>query len=259
MKKIVSVTNPAEAHLLAEALRQEGIAASVQGEWGSLEGPSVWIENGRDADRAVTLAAEMMANRRAAPTTLHPPRRSPVFVGGLTLGLLLGVVIAGVLGARFPNSREAASPESWDVNGDGRADNWARYDAAGKLVESSEDRNRDGVADSWLNYNPPGVLSMGRYDEGFDGREDTWVVYQAGVPVSYRADNDRDGVADAWGRSEHAIMVERNWSFSNDRVADKRAFYRAGRKIREEYDRNRDGVFDETVLFDEFEREVSRR
>ena len=171
MKKIVSVTNPAEAHLLAEALRQEGIAASVQGEWGSLEGPSVWIENGRDADRAVTLAAEMMANRRAAPTTVHPPRRSPVFVGGLTLGLLLGVVIAGVLGARFPNSREAASPESWDVNGDGRADNWAQYDAAGKLVESSEDRNLDGVADSWLNYNPPGVLSMGRYDEGFDGRE----------------------------------------------------------------------------------------
>jgi hypothetical protein len=100
---------------------------------------------------------------------------------------------------------------------------------------------------------------MVRYDEDFDGREDLWEVYQTGVRTSYTADNDRNGAVDEWGRFEHATLVERNWSFSNDHVADKRAFYRAGRKVREEYDRNRDGLFEKTVLFDEFEREVSRR
>jgi len=61
------------------------------------------------------------------------------------------------------------------------------------------------------------------------------------------------------GGAKNGVVVERNWSFSNDRVADKRAFFSAGRKTREEYDRDRDGVFEETTLLDEFERVVSRR
>jgi hypothetical protein len=259
MKRIVSVTNSAEAHLLVEALHQEGIAASVQGEWGSLEGPSVWIENDSDTDRANTLVAEMMAKQRPVPTTVQPGGRSSVFVGGLLLGLLLGAVIAGAFRTGLPKSPEATSPVSWDVSGDGKPDNWASYDLGGRLVASSADLNLDGTPDSWLTYNPPGVLSIVRYDEDFDGREDLWEVHQKGIRVSYTADNDRNGVVDEWGRFENATLVERNWSFSNDRVADKRAFYRAGRKVREESDRDRDGVFEQTVLFDEFEREVSRR
>jgi Putative prokaryotic signal transducing protein len=142
MKNILSVTNSAEAHLLVEALHQEGIAASVQGEWSSLEGPSVWIENDTDADRANTLVAEMMAKQRPAPTGVQPRNRMV----------------------------------SWTM---------------GPL------RKRES------------------------------------------------------GRTQLTL--------SNDRVADRRAFYRAGRKLREEYDRDRDGVFEQTVLFDEFEREASRR
>jgi len=106
------------------------------------------------------LLAEMMAKQRPAPAGV-PRGRSSVFVGGLSLGLLLGVVIAGVFSARLPGSREATSPESWDVNADGRPDNWARYDAAGRLVGSSEDRNLDGKPDSWFTYDPPGVLQHG--------------------------------------------------------------------------------------------------
>ena len=200
MKKILSVTNSAEAHLLVEALHQEGIAASVQGEWGSLEGPSVWIENGTDADRANMLVAEMMAKQRSVPTGVQSLGRSSVFIGGLLIGLLLGVVHRWSFSARLPNRRAATSPENWDVNADGRPDSWARYDDVGRLVESSEDRNLDGVPDSWLNYDPPGVLSMVRYDEDFDGREDLWEVCQQGIRVSYTADNDRNGVVDEWGR-----------------------------------------------------------
>lgn len=233
--------------------------ASVQGEWGSLEGPSVWIENDTDAERANAFVADTMAKRGPAPTPVQSRGRYGVFVGGLLLGLLLGAVIAGPLSSRLANSPEPISRESWDVNGDSQPDSWARYDSTGRLVESSEDRNFDGMPDSWATYDPPGMLHAVRYDHDFDRREDYWEVYEKGLPVSYTTDNDRNGIVDEWGRFENATLVERNWSFSNDRVADRRAFYRAGRKIREEYDRDRDGVFEETVVFDEFERVVPRR
>ena len=259
MKKILDVKNSADAHLVVEALRQEGIAASVQGEWGSVgEGPSVWIENDADAERANALVAETTIKDRPAPTPV-PGRQVAVYVGGLLLAMLLGVVIGAVFNGRVPETQEAMSPQSWDANGDGRPDNWASYDTAGRLVESSEDRNLDGIPDSWVTYDPPGVLAGIRDDQDFDGREDSWVVYEKGVPVWYTADNDRNGVVDEWGRFENGSQVERNWSFSNDRIADRRAIYRVGRKIREEYDRNRDGVVEETVLFDEFERVISSR
>jgi hypothetical protein len=63
-------------------------------------------------------------------------------------------------------------------------------------------------------------------DEDFDGREDIWEVYEKGARRSYTADNDRNGVVDEWGRFEQGRIVERNWSFSNDKIADKRALAR---------------------------------
>jgi hypothetical protein len=96
-----------------------------------------------------------------------------------------------------------------------------------------------------------------RCDHDFDGREDYWESYKNGAPVSYRADNDRNGVPDEWGRMEKGMIVERNWTFFNDQTVDKRAFYGAGRKIREDYDRDRNGTFEEIIRYDEFERVLS--
>jgi hypothetical protein len=240
MKKILSGTNRAEAHLLAEALRQEGIQTSVQEEWGSVDGTTttfIWIENDGDAERATALLAEMTATRPPAPVAARSSGARSGFVRGLLLGLFLGALAGGAFAVGRLNGPASASPANWDMNGDGAADSWATYNSAGQL-------------------------HMTRYDQDFDRREDYWESYENGVPVSYTADNDRDGVVDEWGRFEHGtngLVVERNWSFSNDRVADKRAFFGAGRKTREEYDRNRDGVFEETIVFDEFERVVSQR
>ena len=60
MKKILSASNSAEAHLVAEALRQDGMSASVQGEWGSLETPSVWgrFEGGTQVDTQLVVFEE---------------------------------------------------------------------------------------------------------------------------------------------------------------------------------------------------------
>lgn len=255
MKWIANATNAAEAHLLAETLRQEGIAASVQGQWGAHATPSVWIDDNADLERARALLAEMLSKHRPAPPAPPAQHRFRIFAGGVAVGLLFAIIIAGLVGDKRASAR---SPATWDTNGDGKADGWGRYDADGRLISASDDRNFDGVADAWQSYDPPGVLSAAKYDDDFDGREDLWEVIRNGITVSYTADNDRNGVVDEWGRDEHGRIAERNWSFANDRVADKRAIYQFGQKVREQFDRNRDGVFEETVLFDEFERQVTR-
>ena len=150
------------------------------------------------------------------------------------------------------------SPQSWDANGDGRPDNWASYDTAGRLVESSEDRNLDGIPDSWVTYDPPGVLAGIRDDQDFDGREDSWVVYEKGVPVWSTADNDRNGVVDEWGRFENGSQVERNWSSRTIASQTEEPFIGWAEKY-EKSTINRDGVVEETVLFDQFERVISSR
>jgi hypothetical protein len=259
MKKIFTTTNPAEAHLLVEALRQEGIAASVQGEWGSLEGPSVWIENDSDAARSDALVSEMVGKAKPTPPSTQSLGHSGVFFAGLFLGLLIGALTGGAFSYGSAQRGKAPARQSWDLNGDGKADKWNVYDSMGRLVESSEDRNADGKPDCWLTFDPPDVLHAARYDQDVDGRMDYWEIYEKGFPASYTADNDGNGVVDEWGRFESGAPVERNWSFANDRVADRRVSYRSGRKTREEYDRNRDGKFDETVEFDAFERAVARR
>jgi hypothetical protein len=222
----------------------------------------IWIENDGDAERATALLAEMTGKRQPAAVAVRSSRKHSGFVRGLLLGVLLGALAGGALAVWRLNGRYSASSDNWDSNGDGSADGWATYNSAGQLVESTEDRKFDGAPDSWMLCKPPGVLNVIRYDQDFDRREDYWESWEKGIPVSFTADNDRDGVVDEWGRFENGrngVVLERNWSSSNDRVTDKRAFFSAGRKTREEYDRDRDGVFEETILFDEFERVVSRR
>ena len=98
------------------------------------------------------------------------------------------------------------------------------------------------------------MLSGTESDGDFDGKADEWETYEQGERRGYQSDNDRDGRIDEWGTYEGGGIKERNWSFVNDTVADKRAIYSNGRKTTELYDRNRDGEFDEEISLDEFER-----
>ena len=122
MKKILSVTNRAEAYLLAEALRQEGIHTSVQEEWGSLDGTSttfIWIENDGDAERATALLAEMTGKRQPAPVVVRSSSEQSSFVRGLLLGLLLAALAGGALAVWRLNGQDSPSSDNWDLNGDG--------------------------------------------------------------------------------------------------------------------------------------------
>jgi hypothetical protein len=127
------------------------------------------------------------------------------------------------------------------------------------MVESSYDQNFDGLADRWYAHGEAEQTTNARYDTDFDGREDYWEDFEHDLATSYSADNDRDGTPDEWGEFEsgHAA-TERLWSFRNDAIIDKRAVYKDGRRVQEQYDRDRDGRFDETLDLDEFERVIRR-
>ena len=146
-----------------------------------------------------------------------------------------------------------------DNDSDGEADLWQEYGEDARISKSHGDSNLDGAPDFWEEYDERGLLIAARYDEDSDGTPDLWQTFQdEGKVVEYAADNDGDGRRDEWGTMRHGQLVVRRWSFSNDKTIDKRAFYKHGRRTREEYDRDRDGVFEEVVRLDAFERPLVR-
>jgi len=251
--KQVATTNPVEAHLLAGALEREGVRAFVREQAaGVVPGgeASVWVEQDSDEERARELWDEMRspeegdksASRRGGSGT------------ALVLGMILGAIAASVYWSEL--APQPDRPESWDRNQDGRTDAWASYGQAGMTTEASFDRNFDGEPDVWQEFDEGERPTTARYDNDFDGEVDFWEEYEDGVAASYSADNDRDGKPDEWGEIKGGVIEEIRWSFNNDSIIDKRAFYRNGRRLREQLDRDRDGRFDETLHYDEFERVI---
>lgn len=171
--------------------------------------------------------------------------------------------------------------EARDTNFDGAADAWSFYDEDGNVIRRVFDLNFDGKPDSWeqieggltvrrdldLNFDGTvdcreryerGLIARRELDQDFDGGMDAWERHERGQLVSAEFDDDGDGRVDGWATYRHSYLTERYWSFGNDGVADKKATYEAGRKVREEHDRDRDGRFDEVVELDRFERPVRR-
>lgn len=253
MKKLATLPTAAEAHLLAEALCAEGLRVRVLDRSPGLTpggDADLWLDDEGEEERARALLAELRAP--AGPPPARGSRSG--FLPGMLLGVALGVLAVGLGGRLF--EREPERPESWDADGDGRADTWARYAPDGLFLETAHDRNADGEPDQWLEYDAAGRWSRARHDDDFDGEEDLWEEYRDGAAHAFSADNDRDGRPDEWGTLRDGQVVERRVSFANDATIDKRVHYRQGRRVREELDRDRDGRIDEVLHFDELERVV---
>jgi hypothetical protein len=260
VKKIFSANNLTEAKMIEHVLAEHEIKAFIQGEHAN---PSlgqkidVWIEKDEDESEAKSIIAEITDVQTEEETFPNQKNKKgfwgPGFIRGLVTGILLSFLVLTV----YQKSQPSNEPQSsWDSNGDGKADIWAEY-VNSQLLKQAYDRNFDGIADSWEYFDPRGKMSSYEADLNHDGNTDYWEYYQEGVANRYKADNDHDGHIDEWGVIEHGNMKERYWSFNNDSIADKKVEYENGRRIREIYDRDRDGKFDEINKLDEFERVIT--
>jgi hypothetical protein len=280
LETVYETSDRIQAHLIRSLLEQDEIAVHVAGE--SLHGalgelpptmPYVRVqvppEHVERARRLITERDEETARAQrdetgspggSAKRTSRGINRSAAFLLGMILGAFAATAYWRESIPRAPESiSPAPRPGHWDRNGDGRQDTWARYGTDGIMVESSYDENLDGSADLWYALGEAEQPTAARYDTDFDGQEDYWEDYEDGVATSYSADNDRDGTRDEWGKFERAhVASERLWSFRNDAIIDKRAVYKNGRRVQEQYDRDRDRRFDETLDLDEFERVIRR-
>jgi hypothetical protein len=109
----------------------------------------------------------------------------------LTLG---ACTTAAVL--TLPKSAQYVRSE--DRNGDGRPDEWRRYDQAGHLTQVSVDSNFDGRSDVEEYYDSEGVLIRRESDRNFNGQVDLIEEFD---PTTHQhaesvVDVDYDGRAD---------------------------------------------------------------
>lgn len=118
----------------------------------------------------------------------------------------------------------ALREEKRDKNGDGKIDQWLRYNSKGKLVQKAADTNGDGKPDQFQTF-PRGSrdLAIKEYDRNFDGKIDkrAWTQWDPAKTIpsvnngrmsripnpSYTTiereeDNDFDGVIDAGYRKK---------------------------------------------------------
>jgi hypothetical protein len=85
-----------------------------------------------------------------------------------------------------------------DRNGDGRPDEWRRYDRQGHLARISVDSNFDGRSDVEEYYDSDGVLLRRESDRDFNGQIDLVEDFDPATHERARSvvDSDYDGLAD---------------------------------------------------------------
>jgi hypothetical protein len=261
---------------------------------------TIWVPDKHyaEAERLIVLIEESLSDSKVEVTPEAEDSESrrvaaPIgsdFIGGLLVGLFLGVLTGAYLAHGVYKSQQRTSPEKdlpaiSDRNGDGIEDAWIKYSLAnnepiyiydtnlngspdewnyfenGVLVRSEHDRNDDGKVDSWWYYNGMRQPLRAERDDDFSGESDYWLYFENGEYHEFTEDRDFDGQVDSWGSFENSLLKEWNISFRNDRVADKRILYERNRRMLIEYDRDRDGEFEDVRLlnaFEEFDKSIGQ-
>jgi hypothetical protein len=113
----------------------------------------------------------------------------------LAVVLTLGVCITSAV-LTLPKNGQYVRAE--DRNGDGRPDEWRRYDQAGHLAQISVDSNFDGRSDVEEYYDSEGVLIRRESDRNFNGQVDLIEEFDPTThqPAESVVDIDYDGRAD---------------------------------------------------------------
>lgn len=244
MKTLYDAENAIEAHMLQHLLQQEGITASVHGDYlqGAVGGLPVaglarlLVDEG-DYDRAREIIQRWEARSTPAAAPLAPKARQSGFITGL-----IGLAVGGLLSYAYFHA--PYSVDGIDYDADGILDEHWTWAPSGIIRKSETDRNRDGKVDSVAHYNRQGHIATSESDDDFDGVFETQMTYRHGNPLRAEADSDGDGYPDLrWHYKDGVLATEERFSKGSEKPLRITRF-QLGREVSAAVDTDGDGRMD---------------
>ncbi len=258
MKTCYEASNAVEAHMVADLLTQEGVAARVLGEHlqgaiGELPAAGLVrvVVDEADHARARGVVQRWEASQPADDRLPRPPRGSRLFTG-LVIGVLVG---AGLSYAVF---RAPASIDGIDHNGDGVLDEAWTFAPSGHLLRTETDRNLDGQVDEVVHFDRRGLPESARADDDFDGVFETRSRHRQGLVSHVETDTDGDGYAELRLHHTHGVLtaIDTLDPASGQPLRVER--YRLGVRVEADLDTDRDGVLDLRLTYSPLDEVRSR-
>lgn len=258
--------NEVEASIAASRLESEGIEAHTQKDDCGGAYPALQMSGGvrllvkhEDLEDAEKILKAMEAEdsgdvgQQERQVDSKGPKSSPILLVGL---FLLGLVAGYFLSPELTNRSTYTGAIKHDRNGGGKPGTIYHY-IDGQLARVEEDRNYDGKPDAWLKY-VAGKLRTSEYDNNFDGKPDVWVTYKDRFNFVEKYDTDFDGTPDATVFYVNGLKQRVDWYPNDSAIIVRREFYEHGLLKEALVDTDGDGIFDQRITYDRYERPIGK-
>jgi len=127
--------------------------------------------------------------------------------------------------ARYDGQKEPSVVEI-DEDSDGWIDRWEYYDQKGKLLRVGRSHKTKGQPDEWTTRDEQGRTTRVEHDEDGDGRVDRIEILEGGKVVALEIDSDRDGRIDRWQRFAAGRLISEDLDTNGDGKPDRRLRFR---------------------------------
>jgi len=173
-------------------------------------------------------------------TPIEPESRS---IGRFSLGLLIGIIIAGA-GFYYHsyNTKSRSGVIEYDQNNDSKPDLFYRYDE-GSLIEINQDRNFDGKIDSLTHFKND-LAIRGESDDNFDAQFETEIFYENGLVDRVEIDTNLNFEPDIIEYYTNEVLDEKVWIHERTNIHWKEVKYEGGIIREERIDNDYDRDFD---------------
>jgi hypothetical protein len=246
---LYEAANSIEAHMLAELLKQEGLAAHIQG--AHLQGaigelPAAGLVRLVIAPEQY-LAARAVIERWEATQPLVEPAKSPpsrfarakVFVAGLVLGVGMAYVFFHV----------PVSSQGIDYDHDGVLDERWSFAPSGQPMKVETDRNLDRKIDYVAQYDKRGQIESATADDNFDGVFETRLRFRNGNVEMSESDYDGNGVPETRSNYVAGLLDNVETIEATRGTAFRVEHFKNGQRVHDDIDTDNDGHLDTRITY----------
>ena len=263
-------TSEALASIVAARLESQGIEAIVQKDDAGGAYPALQMSTGvrllldpdalPEAERILSeiesQKSEDLEYREPATVREGSKSASLVVVGLFLLGLAIGCFVAPEVTTANLQMGTYTGVISGEKDERGTPGRLYHY-VDGQVTRMEEDRNYDGKADGWYEI-AAGRMRAATMDDNFDGRPDRWITFKTIFDSVEKADTDYDGIPDATIHYVNDLKQSVDWHPKGSPITERRQFFEHGVLREELIDTDGDGILDQRIMYDSYERPVSR-